>query len=285
MAVITRDDWGAGPQKADTIPLPVTRLWLHHTVTPQWTGVEAARRLQKIALDRGFLDISYSWLVDVAGNEIEGRGWGRAGAHTVGFNNTSHAISLIGNFDVDRPPDAMLRGAANLVRKHARVGPDRITGGHRDAEGASTACPGRHAYAAIDTINQLAHAAPHTESDDMRLNDEGPHIKILQRHLDRLLTRDVTVDGVYGPATADAVGDAHERLGFSRVTDTAVAVWPKLQLVVSGVWDEWNRAAERVKVQNGRIQDLERTHREDQEFPHVPHIHPMEPEPAPAEPA
>jgi hypothetical protein len=166
MAVITRDEWGAGPQRAETIPLPVQRLYLHHSVTPEWLGAEAARNLQDIARARGFLDISYRWLVDVAGNRIEGRGWGRAGAHTVGWNSTSHAICLVGNFQDKVPPDAMLAGAAALVRKHARVGPDRITHGHRDV--ASTACPGDRAYARIDDINQLAQAP---EDDVPTLNE------------------------------------------------------------------------------------------------------------------
>jgi hypothetical protein len=164
MSVITRDEWGAGPQRAETIPLPVQRLYLHHSVTPEWLGAEAARNLQDIARARGFLDISYSWLVDVAGNQIEGRGWGRAGAHTVGWNSTSHAICLVGNFQDKVPPDAMLNGAARLVRKHARVGPDRITHGHRDV--ASTACPGDRAYTRIDDINRLA------QEDDMPTLDE-----------------------------------------------------------------------------------------------------------------
>jgi hypothetical protein len=163
MAVITRDEWGAGPQRAETIPLPVQRLYLHHSVTPEWLGAEAARNLQDIARARGFLDISYSWLVDVAGNRIEGRGWGRAGAHTVGWNSTSHAICLVGNFQDKVPPDAMLAGAAALVRKHARVGPDRITHGHRDV--ASTACPGDRAYTRIDDINQLAAQPPKPEPE------------------------------------------------------------------------------------------------------------------------
>lgn len=160
MAIITRSDWGAGPHRASTIHTPVSRLFLHHTVTPEWTGADAARKLQDIAFGRGFLDISYSWLVDVDGNEIEGRGWGRQGAHTVGYNSTSHAISLVGNFEVDQPPAKMLAAAARLVGKHASFGPGRITNGHRDV--SQTSCPGKYAYAAIDEINRLA-----VEGDDI----------------------------------------------------------------------------------------------------------------------
>jgi hypothetical protein len=154
VAVITRSQWGAGPHRAGTIRLPVSRLFLHHTVTPQWTGAAAGRQLQSIARGRGFIDISYSWLVDVAGNEIEGRGWGRAGAHTAGYNSTAHAISLVGNFDIGPLPAAMIRGVVRLIRNHRVYGPGRITHSHSDV--ASTACPGRFARAQIPSMNRSA---------------------------------------------------------------------------------------------------------------------------------
>lgn len=76
MAVIRRADWTRAPHRSPRITTPVGRLFLHHTATPEWTGVDAARRVHQIALDRGFVEVSYSWLIDVAGNQIEGRGWG-----------------------------------------------------------------------------------------------------------------------------------------------------------------------------------------------------------------
>lgn len=173
MAVIRRADWGAGAHRASTIPAPVSKLVLHHTVTPAWTGADAARRIRDIARSRGFADISYSWLVDVAGNEIEGRGWRRQGAHTQGHNSTAHAICLIGNYDANQPPAAMLNAAARLARKHGQGGhgPGRITHGHRDL--GTTACPGRHAYAKIAEINRLAQASqPTPPEDDMPTAEE-----------------------------------------------------------------------------------------------------------------
>lgn len=158
MAVLTRADWSAGPHRAGIIRTPVSRLFLHHTVTPFWVSTQAARNLQAIARSRGFLDISYSWLTDRQGNEIEGRGWGRDGAHTSGFNSTAHAISLVGNLEARPMPAGMIRGAVRLVRRHRPYGPDRITHGHRDV--ASTACPGYHAYARVAEINRAASGTP-----------------------------------------------------------------------------------------------------------------------------
>lgn len=220
MSVIRRSEWGAGPQRAPTIAQPVSRLFLHHSVTPQWTGADAGRRLQDIARSRGFLDVSYSWLVCVNGDQVEGRGWGRQGAHTIGFNSTAHAIVLVGNFDVDRPPDRMLAAVADLARKHGAGGhgPGRITHGHRDV--AQTSCPGRFGYAAIAEINRLAAGGgptPRQEGDEMRKGDNDNAVKVLQWHLNKLLGTSLAEDGDYGDNTADKVGKAQDKLGF-RVT-------------------------------------------------------------------
>lgn len=139
----------------------------------------------------------------------------------------------------------------------------------------------------IDIANLLLEQSAAT-GDDMHLNDEGPHVKMLQHRLAKLLTRDLAVDGVYGPSTAKAVGDAHERLSFRRVEDVACGMFQaKLLLVVDGQWGEWNLTTDRVERQNERLLGLERQHREagaEGAVEHVPHIHPMEPEPTP-EPA
>lgn len=169
MAVIRRADWGAGPHRAGTIPLPVPRLFLHHSVTPFWVGAQAARNLQAIARARGFLDISYSWLADRQGNEIEGRGWGRSGAHTRGFNTTSHALCGVGNMEANVMPDGMVRSHVRLVRRHGAVGPRRITHVHSDV--AATACPGRHSRSRVAGINAAAITStpiPEPEDDDMK---------------------------------------------------------------------------------------------------------------------
>lgn len=186
MAVITRSQWGAGPHRAGVIPLPVRELWLHHGVVPFWTGAQAARNLQAIARSRNFVDISYSWLGDRQGNEIEGRGWGRQGAHTAGRNSISHALCLVGNLETSAMPDGMIRGAVRLVRRHRVVGPGRITGPHSAAPGASTACPGRFARPGIQAINAAASGTvtPPPQEVDMSFTEK-----------DRSLLEEVTISG------------------------------------------------------------------------------------------
>lgn len=164
MATITRAQAGLPPTPAPAVARSrKTRLFLHHTVTPQWTGVQAARNLWAIARARGFIDTSYPWLADVAGNEVEGRGWERLGGHTRGFNTTSEAISLVGNYDVVPPPPAMVAAAARLA---AQTLPGRVTDTHSDV--AATACPGRYGRAAVPAINTPTPDDVPTVEDDVR---------------------------------------------------------------------------------------------------------------------
>lgn len=164
---LTRSQWGAGPHRAGRLILPVALLVLHHTVTAWWTGSVAARNLRQIALSRGFLDISYTGLVDRRGRRIEGRGVGRVGAHTRGYNSRAHGIASVGNLETGVMPDAMVRGHVRLCRAHRRYGPGRYTHGHGDL--ASTACPGRHGRSRMGAINTAANSSgtppPHTGSD------------------------------------------------------------------------------------------------------------------------
>jgi len=115
---------------------------------------------------RGWSDIAYSFLVDDDGTVYEGRGAGVAGSHTAGDNSSSHAICAMGNFDMRRPPRALVESIARLAANGRAQGWwGEITGGHRDAKDAQTACPGRHLYAAIPDIRALTTTS--NEGDDM----------------------------------------------------------------------------------------------------------------------
>lgn len=242
MGTITRVDSGLGPHRAGVIAIPVSRLFLHHTVTPFWTGVQAARNLQAIARSRGFLDISYSWLADRQGNEIEGRGWAREGAHTAGFNTTAHALSLIGNLESSVVPDGMIRGAVRIVRRHRAVGPGRITHGHRDV--AQTACPGRHAYTRMAAINAATGAATppvpvpsliggptvDVPLPVLKRGAQGGAVRSLQTLLNAKAGQGLKVDGDFGPATEIAVRNVQ---AFFRLSVDGVVggqTWPTLFL-------------------------------------------------------
>ena len=108
-------------------------------------------------------DIGYSFLIGGDGRVYEGRGWGRVGAHTGGYNSVGYGVSFIGTFTSAYPNQAMIatyerfqRVSIALICKDTRMknqfcskkcaerdGHLRSSWklcGHRDV--SSTACPG-----------------------------------------------------------------------------------------------------------------------------------------------
>ena len=174
-AIVPRAEWGARPAKSvHRIPTPTPRLWVHHAADDR-QGAAAVRAHQVFHQNtRGWADIAYSFLIGNDGTIYEGRGAGVAGGHTAGDNTRSHAICLLGNFDNRAPTPQSLDSLVWL----ARHGTDRrwwvpTLGGHRDAPGASTACPGRHLYAALPGVRaRLAAPVPTVPQEDPHMSAE-----------------------------------------------------------------------------------------------------------------
>ena len=153
--------------------------FVHHTVNANnYTAAQVPALLRGIyayhTQSRGWRDIGYNYLVDRFGRIWEGR-WGgvdRAvvGAHTLGYNEVSFAMSAIGNFDIAQPPQAVLDAYARLFAwklslYNIRADQTNILvkgrylnaiNGHRDV--GQTACPGRYLYAKIPWIRTKARA-------------------------------------------------------------------------------------------------------------------------------
>jgi len=160
----------------------------------------------------------------------------RKGAHTKGRNSIARAIVLVGNFDVTRPPQQQLDAVAWLVAHGARAGwwPGQLAGGHRDAPGANTACPGRHAYAAIEAINAAARqrpaaggaptggtARPPTEDEDMT-PDQAQMLVEVHGMLSRLKPG-VSLPG-RSPNSRNGKGDDHFGTALNAEANSADAV-------------------------------------------------------------
>jgi len=179
--IIPRSEWGARTPKRRTriypANMPTPELWEHHTVG-DYRGAAGIRAIQNFHMDgRGWSDIAYNWIIDRRTREIyEGRGPGIMGGHTKGHNTHSHAICITGNFELYQPPDPLLWTIAALVAHghDQRWWRERkLTGGHRDASGAETLCPGKYLYLAIPRINRYAN------SEDTTVQQE--HVERIER--------------------------------------------------------------------------------------------------------
>lgn len=165
--IIPRAEWGAIHDRgAGPAPLPASEVWLHHSVTiapdlvPPFDDDHAAvRTLERIGEQRFGRGISYTFAITPAGLIFEGHGVDRRGSHTYGRNSAGRAICFVGNYEANRPTDAMLDAAGWLLAHGFLRGwwkAAKLKGGHRDVR--ATSCPGRHAYAAMGRIDELAAA-------------------------------------------------------------------------------------------------------------------------------
>ena len=151
--------------------------FIHHTVNANsYTPAQVPALLRGIyayhTQSRGWRDIGYNYLVDRFGRIWEGRYGGVGspvvGAHTLGYNEVSFAMSAIGNYDIAAPPQAVLSAYArlfawklslyNIPADASRVYVKNrwlpAINGHRDV--GQTACPGRYLYAKLPYVRTLA---------------------------------------------------------------------------------------------------------------------------------
>jgi N-acetylmuramoyl-L-alanine amidase len=165
--IIDRASWGARyPDGDDTSTLPASYVFLHHSATvapdlvPPFTDDDAAvRQLEAIGQQRFGAGISYTFAVTPTGRVYEGHSVERQGTHTRNLNDAARAIVLVGNYATHRPTDAQVESVAQLLVHGWRKGwwrSPKLAGGHRDAPGAATECPGDHAETAIPIINARA---------------------------------------------------------------------------------------------------------------------------------
>jgi hypothetical protein len=195
-AIVTRCEWGADESLMTwRVPEfhPAQKLTVHHTATANGVSdpaatVRAIYRYQ--AVDRGFGDIGYQYLIDEAGLVYEGRHSGSDGgpahdstgkvvtaAHVGGYNSGNVGIALLGTLtSVDPRPGARTSLQQVLTELSTRHGIDPrgstlyvnpVNGstktvanipGHRDW--AATECPGGNLYALLPSIREMIGGGP-----------------------------------------------------------------------------------------------------------------------------
>lgn len=148
---LDRDEWGAGPLIAGyQVPhAQFVGLVSHHTVIA-YNGDPIAY-MQTVQHSRPDLgdEVPYSFVImpgptDQDAIVGEGRGWGRTGAHTAGYNSTRYGIAWAGDYTNVEPTPGMLSAFRWLGSQLADPYGAQPTLGHRDVK--ATACPGDCAY-------------------------------------------------------------------------------------------------------------------------------------------
>ncbi|MEE1943379.1 peptidoglycan recognition protein, partial [Streptomyces sp. TRM 70361] len=186
--IVTRRGWGADERLRGPFLYTgtVKAAFVHHTaMSNSYTCGQSASVIRAVyryhVISNGWRDVGYNFFVDKCGKIFEGRAGGVArpvkGAHTLGFNDNSTGIAVLGSYGATRPTRAAVEGVAKLLgwklglhgvnprgtavltsaggkyRKGARVRL-RTVAGHRD--GAYTTCPGDRLYRELPGIRTLA---------------------------------------------------------------------------------------------------------------------------------
>ena len=152
LQIIPRARWNPAPPRGSIgrVAEPTSIFFDHCTegsaVSPTASMDEEAARMkqiQNVAFSRGFLDISYSFVVFPSGGVWEGRGWDKSGAHTEGFNSTTYAIAACIPCAGEPVTQGILDGIVSVGRIGRKNGAMRATvdlKGHREV--TTKPCPG-----------------------------------------------------------------------------------------------------------------------------------------------
>ena len=184
MELVSRKDWGAlAPKRVTRMFRPAAGWWLHHQAGADF-GAPSVRQVQSQHMlgPMGAADIGYNWLYSPRTDKFYvGRGRDVVGAHTQGHNATTESLCVLGDWDRDVPSDVVIRRVAEFGRWRGIP----LLGGHRDASGAATACPGRHLYGRLPEIRRLIDEEP----DMAELSEEAQ--KFYQKQYELFQEQDV----------------------------------------------------------------------------------------------
>ena len=171
MTMFTRADWGAVPTVCEAPPLdlPVSTVFVHHTVAPCYVGADAVEYVRSVDQDhtaRGWRGIGYSYVVDQAGDVYAGREL-NVGAHAEGYNSTSLGIAWIGDGRTTAPSSTAVNAIAGIVRGLRAIGavdPAFRLAGHRDVN--ATECPGDLVYSTLPVIRSAIEGGPVSDTEE-----------------------------------------------------------------------------------------------------------------------
>jgi len=166
----TKDPDGRRYRWAREYSPKVKLLTVHHTaVKVEGDARPAVERIRALyqyhAVNRGWGDIGYHYLIDEEGRIYEGKSGGDAvvGGHAYCHNIGSIGVSMLGNFEIEQPTQQQLKSLQWLLRDlaehydidlerdvsfHGKILPAVVA--HRDL--VSTECPGYYVIGSMDQI-------------------------------------------------------------------------------------------------------------------------------------
>ena len=167
--IIGRLSWDADQPKSDYNYHPYfNRLTLHHAAGWQAWNIEEGKKqvkaIQKFHQDgRGWNDIGYHFVIDLAGNIYQGRPETVIGAHVGGANTGNIGVCILGCY---HPPetnwscfDVMTKDTENAliylyswIADSYNIDPNVLLG-HRDYFG-TTSCPGNNIWPLISSLRE-----------------------------------------------------------------------------------------------------------------------------------
>jgi hypothetical protein len=175
---------------------PAGTAVVHHTVGAWHPGQDKVQWLR--GLEHSVTDnvapgnssplsaIDYNELIFPDGDVWEGRGLNNEDAATYRFNGQSVSWALVGNYDVNQVPDAMVRALADRIVAAMKAGylisAPRVIG-HRDVGTFATACPGRFTEERLPEVRALVIAGGSGSLDDMSAED----VTAVNAHTDQKL--------------------------------------------------------------------------------------------------
>lgn len=150
----------------------ISKFIIHHTASLKNLD-NPALAIRNIynwhALGRGWGDIGYNYIIDQQGKIYEGRYGGEevVGAHAGKSNTGSIGVAVLGNYEENDAPEAVINALAKLISAKSAIhninplGSSLFRGsvsqnvlGHKDV--GQTLCPGKYLYEKLDIIRKLS---------------------------------------------------------------------------------------------------------------------------------
>ena len=242
MAWLQRDEWGVKAPTAalQRMALPVSTVFLHHTVTPVSNDPKADFR--KVTNYSKYIDVPYTVMVHPDGTIATGRylnGVPALGAHTGGHNSTSLGVAVLGNYVNDQPTPAAIESVARVIEAFVKQGfvTKSFNLKSHDQAPYATACCGTHLRAQIADIyaktkvfvgetSPIYVPAPVPQKPQAPINNypaypmllrkgsKGVFVVQLQQKLKDRGWK-ITVDGQFGPATEKVIRAYQKEKGLT----------------------------------------------------------------------